>query len=178
MSRHEVLKALHDEVPHLKTVFLQVLPVDDFQDGFSHCTGYRIPAKGIEVYTVGKGMSDIRRGNHCSQRYTVANALCHGNNFRDNPLCFKPPVMCPRTAKTRLDLVRYAEATGPPDVIVGVFQKAIGVNNCPTNSLNGLCEKPGNPARGCELDKVFDVSRILCPCLGIITTPAPPVGIG
>ena len=140
-------------------------------------TGF--PAEGIEVNSLGQHASDLRRGDYRRQRTPVADALRHRHDIGNDTLRFESPKMAAGPAKTGLDFVRYADATGSADVLVNLLEIAVRKDNASANALNRFGDEARDPAGGGEVDELLDVRgefpsrfRIVAPVTGRDTDPA------
>ena len=99
-------------------VFLQLLLLDYLQHSLADGGGNRIPAKSIEVNSLGQHTSNLWSRDDRGERAPVADPFGHRHDIGNNPLLFESPKMAAGPAKTRLDFVSYANAARSADVFI------------------------------------------------------------
>src|SRR5271166_7108086 len=114
-------KSLLQMLAYAKRVLLKMLAINYLKDSASLRTDNRIPAKSVEMNARGKRSRDLGPGHHRGKRHTVADALGHGYDIRNYALRFKSPIVRSSPPKTRLNLVRDADAARRTRVLVGDF---------------------------------------------------------
>src|ERR1044071_5122167 len=133
-------------VPEPKGIFLELVALDNFENGFSHSADNRVAAKSVEVNSFGEDAGNLRRGYHCSERASVSDTFGHGYDVRDHALRFKSPEVSACAAKAGLHFVGNTDAAGGTHMLVDVFEIAIGKNHHTPDPLNGFGNKTGDLA--------------------------------
>ncbi len=78
--------------------------------------GNRVSSKGVEIFhAIVEGIGNGPRGNDCRQRVAVADGFAHSDDVGNDALGFKSPEMRAGSAKSRLHLIRNADASRRPD---------------------------------------------------------------
>ena len=155
----EFLKSGKEITAKPQSVFLKLLLLDYLQHSFADGGRNGIPAEGIKVNPLGQHASDLWGSDDRRQRKPVADPLCHRHDIRNNPLRFEAPKVAAGAAKTGLDFVGYADATGRADVSINPLEIAVRKDNTSANALDGFGDEAGDPAGRGEVDELLDVRR-------------------
>src|SRR5215467_4737233 len=92
-------------------ILLQALAVDHFEHRFPLRADDRVAAERVEMNPLRERVGDLCRRHHRRQRSSVADALGHGYDVRDDSLQLKAPIMAARPSKSGLNFIRDADAT-------------------------------------------------------------------
>ena len=118
---------------HLQTVSLQAIFFDRLQNCPASRRAHWVPAKSVEVQPPRHGLCNLLCCHNSSQGQAIANALCHGDNVRNDALVLKAPELGACSAETSLHLVGNADTAGCPHVL---HHSRLIMNNNNNNNNN------------------------------------------
>src|SRR5215471_11658371 len=105
-------------ISNLESVLLQFLPFDDLEHRLALGAHDRVPTKRIEVNSLGQHGRNLRRRHHCREWRTIADALSHGHNVRNNSLQLEAPEILSCAAEPSLHFVSDANTACSAHVFI------------------------------------------------------------
>ena len=178
MFSFELFQARQEVAAELMAICLQLLLLDDFQDGLADRANNRIASERVEVDPFRQHAGNLRRRHHRRQWAAIADAFGHRHDIGNCTLRFKAPEMRAGAPKPGLHFVGDADAARRPHVLIDVLEIAVRENYHAAYALNGLSNKAGHLPGRREVDELLDVRGVLSAGLGIIVAVRPAVRVG
>jgi hypothetical protein len=133
------LGQLAQEVPaNNVTILLQLLLVDDVQDGRGHAARHRITAKSVEVERLAEHIGHLFASDERGHGKAVADSLGHCDNVGHDVVILEAPVVGAGATETGLDLVGHDEATARAYMLSGAFDEVTRELHRAAHTLDGL----------------------------------------